>query len=195
MRFFLFVLPVFIAAAPTLSETVPIAVAADAKPTLSKAAALDAMFAELRRAKNDQLANDIANRIKLEWNQSGSATIDLLMQWASEAMDRKDFPAALDFLDQVVVLKPDFAEGWNRRATLHFLTGNFSKSMVDIERTLALEPRHFGALAGMGMIFLDLGKKEPALSAYRRALEVYPQMRDIQKQVGDLEEQLAGSRI
>jgi tetratricopeptide (TPR) repeat protein len=195
MRLSLLVLPVFLAAAPILSETAPIAVAADAKPSLNKAAALDAMFAELRRAKNDQLANDIANRIKLEWNQSGSATIDLLMQWASEAMDRKDFPAALDFLDQVVVLKPDFAEGWNRRATLHFLTGNFSKSMVDIERTLALEPRHFGALAGMGMIFLDLGKKEPALSAYRRALEVYPQMRDIQKQVGDLEEQLAGSRI
>lgn len=167
----------------------------EAKQVSLKSAALDSMFAELRRAKTDRTAGEIADRIKTEWNQSGSATVDLLMQWASEAMEKKDFPVALDFLDQVVVLKPEFAEGWNRRATLHFLAGNYSKSMTDIERTLALEPRHFGALSGMGMIFLDLGKKEPALAAYRKVLDVYPQLRDIQKQVGDLEEQLAGSRI
>ena len=167
----------------------------EAKQVSLKSAALDSMFAELRRAKTDRTAGEIADRIKTEWNQSGSATVDLLMQWASEAMEKKDFPVALDFLDQVVVLKPDFAEGWNRRATVHFLAGNFSKSMADIERTLALEPRHFGALSGMGSIFLETGKKEPALAAFRKVLDVYPQLRDIQKQVGDLEEQLAGSRI
>ncbi len=172
--------------------------AGDAAPlsaSASKAASLDTMFAELRRAKNEALAADVAERIKNEWNQSGSATIDLLMQWASEAMDKKDYPTALDFLDQAIVLKPQFAESWNRRATTHFLAGNYSKSMTDIERTLALEPRHFGALSGMGMIFLDLGKKDLALAAMRKALDVYPQLRDVQKQVGELEEQLAGSRI
>ena len=162
---------------------------------VAKAEALDVMFADLRRAKSERLAADVADRIKNEWNQSGSATIDLLMQWASEAMDKKDYPTALDFLDQAVVLKPEFAESWNRRATAHFLAGNYSKSMTDIERTLALEPRHFGALSGMGMIFIDLGKKDLALAALRKVLEVYPQLRDIQRQVGDLEEQLAGSRI
>ncbi len=67
--------------------------------------------------------------------------------------------------------------------------------MADIERTLALEPRHFGALSGMGAIFMDIGKKEQALAAYRRVLEVYPQLRDVQQQVGILEDELTGSRI
>lgn len=160
-----------------------------------KAVLLDEMFAELRRAKNEKLAADVADRIKDEWNRSGSATVDLLMQWASEAIGKKDYPTALDFLDQVTVLKPEFAEGWNRRATAHFLAGNYAKSMTDIERTLELEPRHFGALSGMGMIFMDLDKKALALAALRKALDVYPQLRDVQKQVGELEEQLAGSRI
>ena len=198
MRLLLFSIAVLSALAGIAPGMPSVANAADtskisAKP--DKAAALDLMFVELRHAKNEALAADVAERIKNEWNQSGSATVDLLMQWASEAMDKKDFPTALDFLDQAIVLKPDFAEGWNRRATAHFLAGNYSKSMTDIERTLALEPRHFGALSGMGMIFLDLGKKELALSALRKALDVYPQLRDTQKQVGELEEQLAGSRI
>lgn len=195
MRLLSFSIPVFVMLAVGGQAVLANANADEAKQVSVKSAALDTMFAELRRAKTDRAAGEVADRIKSEWNQSGSATIDLLMQWSSEAMEKKDFPVALDFLDQVVVLKPDFAEGWNRRATVHFLAGNFSKSMADIERTLALEPRHFGALSGMGSIFLETGKKEPALAAFRKVLDVYPQLRDIQKQVGDLEEQLAGSRI
>ena len=195
MRFLLFFILFAVSLAGPGSGGFKHAYAADAKPASAKVLVLDTMFDELRRAKNENLAGDVADRIRAEWSRSGSATIDLLMQWASEAMERKEFPAALDYLDQVVVLKPEFAEGWNRRATAHYLAGNYSKSMADIERTLALEPRHFGALSGMGMIFLDLGKKEPALAAFRKVLDVYPQMRDMQKQVGDLEEQLAGSRI
>jgi tetratricopeptide (TPR) repeat protein len=156
---------------------------------------LDDLFATLKRSKSEAIASDVANTIREKWTTSGSATVDLLMQWSLQAMNRGDNAAALDFLDQVVVLKPDFAEGWNRRATLHFAMNNFSKSMLDIEKTLQLEPRHFGALAGMGMIFLTLDKKEQALSAYQKALDVYPLMRDVQKTVGELEDQMAGSRI
>lgn len=156
---------------------------------------LNELFATLKRSKSEAIANDLANSIREEWTTSGSATVDLLMQWAMQAMNRKDNGAAMDFLDQVVTLKPDFAEGWNRRATLHFNMNNYSKSMLDIEKTLQLEPRHFGALAGMGMIFLTLDKKEQALLAYQKALEIYPLMRDIQKTVGELEDQMAGSRI
>jgi tetratricopeptide (TPR) repeat protein len=156
---------------------------------------LNELFATLKRSKSEAIANDLANSIREEWTVSGSATVDLLMQWAMQAMNRKDNGAAMDFLDQVVTLKPDFAEGWNRRATLHFNMNNYSKSMLDIEKTLQLEPRHFGALAGMGMIFLTLDKKEQALLAYQKALEIYPLMRDIQKTVGELEDQMAGSRI
>jgi tetratricopeptide (TPR) repeat protein len=156
---------------------------------------LSELFATLKRSKSEAIANDLANSIRAEWTASGSATVDLLMQWALQAMNRRDHVAAMDFLDQVVTLKPDFAEGWNRRATLHFSMNNYSKSMLDIEKTLELEPRHFGALAGMGMIFLSLDRKEQALSVYLKALEVYPLMRDVQKTVGELEDQLAGSRI
>lgn len=168
---------------------------APSAPAVAKPETLDDMFVELRRAKSVAAAGGIADRIKERWSRSESATVDLLMQWAGEAMDRKDWPAAQDFLDQVVVLKPGFAEGWNRRATMHYLSGNLPKSMADIERTLALEPRHFGALSGMAAIFMDIGKKEQALAAYRRVLEVYPQLRDAQKQVGTLEDELTGSRI
>lgn len=164
-------------------------------PATTKPETLDDMFAALRKARSAAAAGGIADRIKERWTRSDSATVDLLMQWAGEAMDRKDWPAAQDFLDQVIVLKPDFAEGWNRRATMHYLAGNLPKSMSDIERTLALEPRHFGALSGMAAIFMDIGKKEQALAAYRRVLDVYPQLREAQSQVGVLEDELTGSRI
>lgn len=168
---------------------------APSAPVAAKPETLDDMFIELRRARSAAAAGGVADRIKERWARSESATVDLLMQWAGEAMDRKDWPAAQDFLDQVVVLKPAFAEGWNRRATMHYLAGNLPKSMADIERTLALEPRHFGALSGMAAIFMDIGKKEQALAAYRRVLDVYPQLRDAQQQVGTLEDELTGSRI
>jgi tetratricopeptide (TPR) repeat protein len=165
------------------------------QPVLTRAQKLDALFQDLKKATGQAVAEGVASRIWEVWNSSDSASINLLMQWSQEAMDRRNFPTALDFLDQVVVLKPDYAEGWNRRATLHFMMNNYSKSMADIEKTLELEPRHFGALAGMGHIFLALERKELALKAYERALDVYPMMRAVQKQVGDITEELSGSQL
>ncbi|SIQ39016.1 hypothetical protein SAMN05880582_1011697 [Rhizobium sp. RU20A] len=155
---------------------------------------LDGLFAELKRARDDTKATAIANRIRMEWADSGSASINLLMQWAEKAVSEKRNGAALDLFDQVVILDPDYVEGWNRRATLHYQMGNFRKSMSDINRVLALEPRHFGALAGMAAILSDAGKDELALKAWEQFLAVYPSERNAQKQVGDLEEKLAGSR-
>jgi tetratricopeptide (TPR) repeat protein len=165
------------------------------QPALTRAQRLDALFADLKKAKSQAVAEGVAGRIWEQWNNSQSASINLLMQWSQDAMDRQKFPVALDFLDQVVVLKPDYAEGWNRRATLHFMMNNYSKSMADIEKTLQLEPRHFGALAGMGHIFLALERKELALRAYERALDVYPMMRAVQKQVGEIADALSGSQL
>jgi tetratricopeptide (TPR) repeat protein len=165
------------------------------QPVLTKAQKLDALFLDLKKAKSQAVAEGVANRIWESWNNSESASINLLMQWSQDAMDGRKFPVALDFLDQVVVLKPTYAEGWNRRATLHFMMNNYSKSMADIEKTLQLEPRHFGALAGMGHIFLALERKELALKAYERALDVYPMMRAVQKQVGDIADELSGSQL
>ena len=165
------------------------------QPILTKAQKLDALFTGLKKAESQAVAEGVASRIWESWNNSDSDSINLLMQWSQEAIDRRSFSMALDFLDQVVVLKPSYAEGWNRRATLHFMMNNYAKSMADIEKTLELEPRHFGALAGMGHIFLALERKELALKAYERALEVYPMMRGVQKQVGDITEELSGSQL
>jgi tetratricopeptide (TPR) repeat protein len=156
---------------------------------------LDTLFADLKRAGNERAAQRIAGSIWREWSRSGSASIDLLMQWAQEAMRENKNAVAMDFLDQVVLLAPDYAEGWNRRATLHFTMGSYSKSMADIERALQLEPRHFGALGGMASILRNSGRKEMAVQAYERLLDVYPMMRSAQTELGKLADELAGEGI
>ncbi|MEO3389139.1 hypothetical protein [Mesorhizobium sp. CAU 1741] len=156
---------------------------------------IEGLFDELKKARNEQAAERISSRIRQEWARSGSASIDLLMQWSQEAMNEKKNGAAMDFLDQVVTLAPDYAEGWNRRATLHFAMDNYAKSMADIERVLRLEPRHFGALGGMATILKNTGRNEAAMHAYERLLQVYPMMRPAQSELGRLADELTGERI
>jgi tetratricopeptide (TPR) repeat protein len=186
--FFLFISVPTILAADSVGVTAP-------APILTKKQKLDSLFVDLKKAKTPAAGEGVARRISEEWADSGSATINLMMLWASQAIEARSYPVALDFLDQVVVLQPKYAEGWNRRATLHFMMNNYSKSMADIERTLELEPRHFGALSGMGQIFRLLERKELALRAYERALEIFPALRDAQNQVGEIADELSGSRI
>lgn len=156
---------------------------------------LDGYFLELKRLSSPNPAKRVADNIWSEWRRSGSATADQLMAWADEAMRDKRFFIALDLLDQVTVLMPDYAEGWNRRATLHFMMDDHSKSMADINRVLELEPRHFGALMGMGAILSQAGKDEAALAAYLKVLEIYPAMREAQTRVGELADELTGDEI
>ncbi len=169
----------------------PAAVTVEPEPE----ARLDALFRDLRRTGDERSAERLAGRIRAEWQRSGSATIDLLMNWADEAAKKRNFAAALDFLDQVVVLEPGFAEGWNRRASVHFAMNNHGQAMADIDRTLRLEPRHFGALAGMADMLKRAGRKERALEAYMRVLEVYPMLRSAQREAGALADDLAGEGI
>jgi len=184
-----------VTAAPmAMAQETPPAPKEEAVPATS-AERLDALFADLRRERNEKAAERIAGRIWQEWNKSGSATIDLQMMWAQKAMEGQKFDVALDFLDQVVTLSPAYAEGWNRRATVHFMMNNFSKSMSDIDHTLQLEPRHFGALAGLAQIMNNSGRKELALDAYQRVLDIYPMMRSAQNEVATLSEELAGEGI
>ena len=166
-----------------------------AGPADTRQARLDDLFGQLKRERNEQAAERIAGRIWREWSQSGSASIDLMMQWAQNAIEKQKFDVALDFLDEVITLEPDYAEGWNRRATVHFLMSNYGKSMSDIDHTLSLEPRHFGALSGMAQILKNTGRKELALKAYQRVLDIYPMMRSAQNEVATLSEELAGEGI
>ena len=156
---------------------------------------LDTLFSELKRERNEKAAERIARQIGAQWMDSGSASVDLMMQWANKAISEKKFDVALDFLDQVIVLQPGYAEGWNRRATVHFMMDNYAKSMSDIAQTLALEPRHFGAIAGMAQIFKAAGNDPWALDAYEEALDVYPMLRNAQSEVVSLADELAGEGI
>ncbi|AZO65761.1 hypothetical protein LRP31_06390 [Mesorhizobium mediterraneum] len=188
----------FFAALFLFGSAVPPAQAEDtvAPPiATTREARLDQLFVDLKRERNEKAAERIAARISNEWVQSGSASIDLMMQWSQKAVEEKKFDVALDFLDQVVTLQPAYAEGWNRRATVHFMMNNFGKSMADIDRTLQLEPRHFGALSGLAQIMAVTGHKESALEAWQRVLSIYPMLRSAQDQVGTLSEELAGEGI
>ena len=159
------------------------------------AARLERLFDELKKARSEQAAERVSARIRQEWSRSGSASIDLLMQWSQKAMSEQKNGAALDFLDQVVTLAPGYAEGWNQRATLHFTMDNYAKSMADIDRTLKLEPRHYGAISGLARIMSDTDRKEPAIAAWQRVLDVYPALRAAQDQLSRLSEEIAGQSI
>lgn len=169
--------------------------AQNAPVPVSKPEKLETLFSDLKRARDEQVAKRIADKIWAAWFESGSATVDFLIAHANTAIGKRDFDLALDLLDQAIMLAPDNPESWNRRATVHFMLDNHAKSMTDIERTLRLEPRHFGALAGMAAILRQRGNDELASRAYERALAVYPMMRSAQTAVGELTDKLAGEGI
>lgn len=155
---------------------------------------VDDLLADLKRERNPQAARQIANTAMAAWSESSSPTINLLMQWSAKAAAEKRNAAALDFIDQAITLKPDFVGAWNQRATLHFTMGNYKKSVSDIEKVLELEPRHFGAIAGLAGILTERGSKDAALKAWERYLEIFPADREAQEVVSKLSEELAGQR-
>lgn len=177
---------------PALAQTGLEAPASSASATPSDT--LDTLFSDLKHERDDQKAKRISERIWAQWRDSGSATVNLLMQWADKAVSDRKNGLALDLLDQAIVLMPDYVEGWNRRATLHFMMGNHGKSMVDINRVLTLEPRHFGAIAGMAAILSESGNDELELRAWEQMLEIYPANRQAQQKVGELADKLAGRK-
>lgn len=155
---------------------------------------LNKLFADLKRTSDETKARRITVQINQIWSQSGSATVDLLVQWASSAMLEKRYTSALDFLNEAIAIDPDYAEAWNRRATVYYLRNDYAHAMYDINRTLELEPRHYGALTGMAEILRARGLKEQALKAYEQALQINPMMRDAQKSLLDLTEELSDTR-
>src|SRR5262249_19098858 len=106
-----------------------------------------------------------------------------------------DLESAEKIFSEMVERKPKFAEGWNKRATVRYLARNYEGSLTDIDKTLALEPRHFGALSGLGMVNMALGRDEAALAAFQRAFALYPNLPGAQEQMRELEERIKGRRI
>ena len=149
----------------------------------------------MKAAPDEASAKHVEARIWALWMQTPSDTAALLMVRAKAAMDAQNSDVALKLLDAVVRLRPDYVEGWNRRATLYYLRNDYARSLEDIQQVLAREPRHFGALAGLGMIMQDLGDDKRALDAFRRALAVNPYIDKVPELVKTLTEKVEGRDI
>lgn len=165
------------------------------KVPADKARGLDFLFGALRAAPDEASAKHVEARIWAIWLQTPSDTVALLMTRAKAAMEVQNSDVALKLLDAVVKLRPDYVEGWNRRATLYYLRNDYAHSLADIEQVLAREPRHFGALAGLGMIMKDLGDDRRALDAFRKALAVNPHLEKVPELVKSLSEKVEGRDI
>lgn len=156
---------------------------------------IDELFERLQRAKTEEEAKGIADAIQRRWMRSGSDTADLLMDRALDALKAGDQPLSIELLDRVVTLQPGWAEGWNKRATVFFMMGDNTRSMADLRETLAREPRHFGALAGIGMILRTNGDDKRAYDAFKRALAINPHMPEVKSAVERLAPDYEGRDI
>ena len=172
------------AASPQLAQSGPDAAA--------RAQRLDELFARLKTDKSEEEGDGAVAEIWKLWQQSGTAELDELMEQASRMIGHGLYPLALPILDDIIKRAPDWAEAWNKRATALYLMGEHERSLADIDRVLALEPRHFGALAGIGLNRIAKGEYREALAAYRKALAVNPFLKErlelipaLEKKVGE----------
>ena len=163
-------------------------------PQAGRAADLDSLFAQLKEADAPEAAR-LEREIWNEWSKSGSPAMDLLLKRGRDAMAAGDTQAAIEHLTALTDHAPDFAEGWNARATAYFQAGELGPSVNDIAKTLTLNPRHFGALSGLGMIFEQLDQPEKALEAYKAALAIHPHLQGVIEAVERLEAETAGTDL
>jgi tetratricopeptide (TPR) repeat protein len=155
---------------------------------------LSNLYAYLATAEDDKQAQPIAQTIERLWLYSGSDTITLLMDRSAKAIGDKNYDLALRFLDVVVDLAPDFAEGWNRRAYVHHLRNDVERMVGDLRRCIALEPNHFRAMEFLGLILRETGQKKAALKAFERLLEINPNTPGVPDVVKELSRDVDGQR-
>ncbi len=174
-----------LACAAALSLAVPVSAASDL---------LDNLYAELADPDNQGWQRTQADILR-EWSKSGSPAMDLLLKRGREAMEAGDLTAAIEHFTALTDHAPDFAEGWNARATAFYLAGQFGPSIADIRRTLALNDHHFGALDGLGMILEELGKDASAKEVYRASLAIHPHQDNIKQALERLELKTTGTAL
>jgi tetratricopeptide (TPR) repeat protein len=156
---------------------------------------LDFLFEALKVAPDADSAKHIENRIWALWVASGSDTANLLMTRVKTATDAKDMELAIKLLDSIIEIRPNYVEAWNRRATIYYMQKDYTRSMADIRQVLALEPRHFGAISGLGMILHEFGDDKRALDAFRRAVQIHPHLQKIPDLIKTLTEKVEGRDI
>src|ERR1700761_503775 len=156
---------------------------------------LGPLLTTLHAAPTSEEARPIEAQIWDIWAQFGNQGVDLLLAEGVSRLNEGNAEAALTLFNRVVQLAPDFAEGWNKRATTLYAMGQFEKSISDIDKVLTLEPRHFGALSGLGLCNIRLGKDKEALAAFQRAAEVDPNLPGVQARIEALKQQLIKDQI
>lgn len=156
---------------------------------------LDPLFAILKETTNPIEAQIAEQQIWLLWMSSADDTVNLLMARGVDAMSAQDLKTAFKVFTDLVEIAPDFAEGWNKRATVLYLLGAYPESMADIDRTLELEPRHFGALSGLGLCNVELEHDEAALDAFQRALALNPHMDSVRANAELMQRKIDGKTI
>jgi tetratricopeptide (TPR) repeat protein len=149
--------------------------------------AIDRLLGQLRQAENEAAAKAAEQAVWNAWMRSGSPTVDLLVQQAEKAIADRQYRVAISILSTAIELEPEFPEVYNRRATAYYLSRQFDLALADAEQTLELEPRHFAALAGLGVIYREMGDQRAALEAFRRALAIHPFLSAARRGVRDLE--------
>jgi tetratricopeptide (TPR) repeat protein len=173
----------WIAAAATLSFAT-MGLTAQNDPRLAE------LFDQLKAAPSAETAADAEQEIWSIWHLTGTEAIDRIMAIGMHTMSQRDFDRALQAFDTITERAPYFAEGWNKRATLFWLMGDYDASVSDIDRTLALEPRHFGALSGLSMIRSAQDRHLEALEALQRMLVVHPNSPGVQQRINQIEQLL-----
>jgi tetratricopeptide (TPR) repeat protein len=153
------------------------------------------LYARLAASKDADETEGLINRLLHIYSESGSDTGDLLLARARHAIGVEQYAAALKILDRTVALLPDWAEGWNARATARYLDDDYDGSMADIAQTLKREPNHLGALMGMATILQARGKREDALKVFERALAIAPHWRNAEEAADKLKKALAGEDL
>jgi len=137
----------------------------------------------------DETVREIAEEaLWTVWSRSGDSRVDDLFKRGVSEMNAEHFSEAIDTFTRIIELKPDFAEGWNKRATAYYLAGEYRRSLADCDQVIKRNPQHFGALSGYGQIYLQLDRPDKALEYFRRALAVNPNMDAVQSMVERLEE-------
>jgi tetratricopeptide (TPR) repeat protein len=144
---------------------------------------LDKLFFNLKVIADLGSSQQLTSKIWRIWSEHNKKEINVLFNDGENAMYKKEYEAALESFNKIVELAPNFAEGWNKRATVYFLMGDYHASLADIEKTLRLEPRHFGALAGQGQCYFELQNFQSALNAFEKALAVNPWLYDVYRNI------------
>lgn len=157
-----------------------------------RAKLLDELYAHLATAENEDVANRVATAIEHVWQAYGSDTVNLLMERARRAASEKKPELAINLLDRAALLAPDFAEVFNRRASVHYALNNARASIGDLRRVLALEPNHFKALEALGQILKEMENKKAALEVYRKLYQVHPHMSGAKSTFEELEREVKG---